>query len=60
MNTVLSERCYGCPGYCGATAFSDPDNQVGFAYAPTKMGDKLLYDHRAEALTNAVYRSMEK
>lgn len=60
MNIGLSERCYGSPGYGGAIAFSDPDNQVGFAYAPIKMGYKPFNDPRAEALMNAVYRSIGK
>lgn len=55
MHIGISEECYGSPGYGGAIAFSDPNNQLGFAYAPSKMGYKPFNDPRAEALTNAVY-----
>ena len=59
MHIGISEECYGSPGYGGAIAFSDPNNQLGFAYAPSKMGYKPFNDPRAEALTNAVYRNLE-
>jgi CubicO group peptidase (beta-lactamase class C family) len=59
MHIGISEECYGSPGYGGAIAFSDPSNQLGFAYAPLKMGYKPFNDPRAEALTAAVYKDLK-
>ena len=59
MHIGIGEECYGSPGYGGAIAFSDPSNQLGFAYAPLKMGYKPFNDPRAEALTAAVYKDLK-
>jgi CubicO group peptidase (beta-lactamase class C family) len=51
-----SDRAFGAPGAGGSFAFADPDAQIGYAYAPNKMGMTLLGDAREKALQEALYR----
>ncbi|MBN1139503.1 MAG: beta-lactamase family protein [Anaerolineae bacterium] len=51
-----SDRAFGAPGAGGSFAFADPDAQIGYAYAPNKMGMTLLGDAREKALQDALYR----
>lgn len=55
-----SEKAFGTPGAGGSFGFADPGLQVGFAYAPNKIGFYLWNDPREEALREATYRCLKK
>jgi CubicO group peptidase (beta-lactamase class C family) len=52
------EESYGTIGAGGSFGFADPEAQVGFAYAPNKMGFHIWDDPREKALRDAVYRCL--
>ncbi len=55
-----SEKAFGTPGFGISFGFADPDAQVGFAYAPNRMGFYNWDDPREKALRDALIRCLRR
>lgn len=53
-------RAFGMPALGGALGFADPDRRLGFAYAPTRLGFRVLEDRRAAALRHATQGCIDR
>jgi CubicO group peptidase (beta-lactamase class C family) len=51
----VGEGSYGHPGAGGSLGFADPGRGLAFAYVMNRMGNALIGDDRATALTAAAY-----
>jgi CubicO group peptidase (beta-lactamase class C family) len=60
FNFGRSIKAFGIPGAGGAFAYADPEAQIGFAYAPNKMGFYPWNDPREKALREALDRCLKK
>lgn len=58
FNFGTSERAFGTPGFGISFGFAGPDAQVGFAYAPNRMGFHNWDDPREKALRDALNRCL--
>lgn len=54
-----SPQAFGAPGAGGAFAFADPARDLGFAYAPNRMGTALWSDPREADLRHAVLQCID-
>lgn len=53
-----SDRSFGAPGAGGSFGFADPELQIGYAYAPNKLGYYLWDDPREKSIRDALYRCL--
>jgi CubicO group peptidase (beta-lactamase class C family) len=60
FNFGTSEKAFGTPGFGISFGYADPDAQVGFAYAPNRMGFYSWDDPREKALRDALSKCLRR
>ncbi len=55
-----NEKAFGGPGAGGSFGFAEPDLDLGYAWAPNKLGVQLFDDPREVACRKAVYAAIRK
>lgn len=53
-------KAFGSPGAGGSFGFADPDLELGYAWAPNKLGVQLHDDRREVACRKAVYDAIRR
>lgn len=54
-----SPSAFGAPGAGGAFAFADPERELGFAYAPNRMGTDIWDDPREATIRAALFDCLD-
>jgi CubicO group peptidase (beta-lactamase class C family) len=57
-SAILTEAAFGHAGLGGSLGFADPEARMSFGYTMNAHGRGIVINDRAQALVDAVYRSL--